>query len=307
MSFRRCVICLLAGLASSLWLSQALAAEVGLTFFGWSDQHVTTKGDGKHLEAAIDAMNALPGTEYPAAVGGKVAAPAFVFGCGDITDWPSTAAKNTYHELITKRLKFPAYDVAGNHDEGGDSPVDTMKKWLTARHGALSYTFEKGGVHFIIVFSMFDETLKNPAQPLTKEALGFVREQIAKVPDGAPVIVATHLCLESMTNRDEFVDALGKANVLMVLSGHYHKGKVQQHRGVTFVQLPSPAPNGEREFTVVRITSDRLNIVPWNYEKKQWVDSERKVLDTRVRGPQPATRAVSFRCPHWDRRGFSPG
>jgi hypothetical protein len=30
-----------------------------LTFFGWSDQHVTTDGDGTHLVPAIDAMNTL--------------------------------------------------------------------------------------------------------------------------------------------------------------------------------------------------------------------------------------------------------
>jgi hypothetical protein len=35
-----------------------------LTFFGWSDQHVQTDGDARHLVPAIDAMNALPGTDY---------------------------------------------------------------------------------------------------------------------------------------------------------------------------------------------------------------------------------------------------
>ena len=52
-------------------------------------------------------MNALPGTEYPSKFGGKVAKPAFVFGCGDITEWPTHAARDTYNELLTKRLQFP--------------------------------------------------------------------------------------------------------------------------------------------------------------------------------------------------------
>lgn len=277
-------------LAFGLLGGVASADEPRLTFFGWSDQHVAINGDGKHLEPAIDAMNVLPGTEFPPALGGKVASPAFVFGCGDITDWPATAAKNTYNDLITKRLKFPAYDVAGNHDEGGDSPVDTVLKWLIARHGALSYTFTSGGVHFVIVYSKFDESLKNPAQPLTKDALTFVRQSLAKVPDGEPVIVATHLCYDAMTNRDELVEALGQANVLMVLGGHYHKAKVQKLKGVTFVQLPSPAPNGEREVTVVRITGDRLTAIPWNYAKKQWADDARKTLDVPIRGPKGASK-----------------
>ena len=46
------------------------AADAGLTFFGWSDQHVATSGDGQHLLPAIDAMNSLPGVKYPADIGG---------------------------------------------------------------------------------------------------------------------------------------------------------------------------------------------------------------------------------------------
>ena len=80
------------------------ADEAGLTFFGWSDQHVAVNGDGQHLLTAIDAMNSLPGTEFPAEIGGRVAAPTFVLGCGDITEWPSNAAKNTYDGLLTRRL-----------------------------------------------------------------------------------------------------------------------------------------------------------------------------------------------------------
>ncbi len=87
------------------------ADEGGLTFFGWSDQHVAVNGDGQHLLSAIDAMNSLPGTEFPAELGGRVAEPAFVLGCGDITEWPTNAAKNTYDKTLTRRLKFPSYDL----------------------------------------------------------------------------------------------------------------------------------------------------------------------------------------------------
>jgi len=51
-----------------------------LTFFGWSDQHVKTDGDGEHLIPAIDAMNILPQKIYPASIGGKVDEPDFVIG-----------------------------------------------------------------------------------------------------------------------------------------------------------------------------------------------------------------------------------
>jgi predicted MPP superfamily phosphohydrolase len=270
------------------------AEDGGVTFFGWSDQHVQTSGDGKHLLPAIDAINSLPGTKYPTATGGAVATPAFVLGCGDITDWPSAAARDTYNELLTRRLKFPAYDVLGNHDEGGDAPNEIMKTWFRARYGGLSYTFDRGGIRFIVLYSRYDESLKNPAQPVAADALAFLRKELAKLAKGAPVVVALHLCADAITNRDEFVDALGDANVLLVLSGHYHKAKVQRFRSVNFVQFPSPAVNlvrdppppnpGPAEVTVIRITSDRLLVLPYDYKTKTWSDKPDKMLDVPIRG-----------------------
>lgn len=101
--------------------------KVGLTFFGWSDQHVKTNGDVSHLLDAVDAMNQLPGTAFPESIGGKVASPKFIFGCGDVTEWPTHAAVRGYDKVITERLKFPCYDILGNHDDGGKVPSDTMK------------------------------------------------------------------------------------------------------------------------------------------------------------------------------------
>ena len=255
------------------------AEEAGLTLFGWSDQHVQTNGDASHLLPAIEAMNSLPGTKYPDEIGGTVVQPAFVLGCGDITEWPTTAAKNAYDELMTHRLKFPSYDLAGNHDEGGNSPSETIKKWIIARHGALSYTFDRGGVHFIMLFSKYDEALHSPAQAVSREALAFLKKDLAARAKGTPVIVALHLCFDSITNRDEVFEALGNANVLMVLSGHYHRSKVDRFRGIHFVQLPSPSPNGSHEVTVIRITSDRLIAIPYHYPTKSWSTDRGKVLN----------------------------
>jgi hypothetical protein len=275
-----------------LWLApfgycaeNAPGQPAALTFFGWSDQHIQADGNGEHLIPAIDAMNALPGRAYPDAVGGTVEKPAFVFGLGDISEWPSRAAIDTYEQLITKRLKFPSYEIAGNHDLGGLSPSNTVLNWLIQRHGALRYTFEKGGVSFIGLFSEYDEKLNNPAQPITKAALDYLRQALAKVPKGKPVVVATHLCFDAITNRDELVDAFGDANVILVLGGHYHKATVNKYRGFNFVQLPSPEPKSSREVTVIRITSGRLIAIPFNYRDNQWVSEKRKILDTAIKGP----------------------
>jgi predicted phosphodiesterase len=257
-----------------------------LTFFGWSDQHVKTDGDGRHLVPAIDAMNNMPGTAYPTSIGGNVEEPNFVMGCGDITEWPTLAARDTYEQLITTRLRFRSYDVAGNHDSGGLTPSSTIHDWLIKRHGTLSYTFDKKCVHFIALYSKYDESLNNPAQPISQEALEYLKKDLVKVPKGTPVVVATHLCFDAITNRDEFIDAFADANVILVLGGHYHKAAVNKYRGINFVQLPSPAAGSPNEITVIRIDAERLIAVPFDYESGKWSNDPKKILDTPITRPR---------------------
>ena len=272
-----------------LTVADGTTDPIALTFFGWSDQHVQTNGDAGHLVPAIEAMNALPGTEYPPEIGGRVAEPAFVFGCGDITEWPTHAAIAAYDKLITDRLRFPTFDVLGNHDEGGKVPSDTAKNWLIKRHGALNYTFERGGIHFVVVYSQYDENLNDPAQPLTQEALHFVQESLTQLPDRAPTILATHLCFDAMTNRDALVDTLGDANVIAILGGHYHKAKVDRYRGRSFVQLPSPAPGSPGEIMVIRVDSSHIIAIPFDYQQQRWADNPRKRLDLQLRQEELST------------------
>ena len=269
-----------------------------LTFFGWSDTHIPVNGDAGKLLPAVEAMNRLPGTPYPKNIGGKVDTPSFVFNCGDITEWPTYQARKSYEDLITKHLRFPSYEILGNHDDAGGAGFEgappIMKDWLRQRYGDLSYTFDKGGVHFVCPFSAYDESLGNPAQDITPEALTFIRRHLNRhysptflprkwtsVPKGTPVVVATHLCFDAMTNRDEFVDALAGANVIMALGGHYHKAKVTPYRGINFVQLPS-VKSAWSEVTVIRITPNRLTAIPYDYGKNQWTDNSAKALDVRI-------------------------
>lgn len=274
------------------------AAETRLTFFGWSDTHIPVDGDASKLWPAIDAMNRLPGKAYPKHIGGRIETPAFVFNCGDITEWPTHQAKKAYEDLITKRLNYPSYEILGNHDDAGADGVEgappIMKEWLKRRYGDLSYTFDQGGVHFVCPFSAYDESLGNPAQDITTEAMDFIRKNLHRhyspdllpekwstIPQGRPIVVATHLCHDAMTNRDAFVDALGDANVIMVLGGHYHKAQVKSYRNTNFVQLPS-VKSAWTEITVIRITSDRLTAIPYDYSKDQWVDDPGKILDAKI-------------------------
>ena len=252
-----------------------------LTFFGWSDQHTNTSGDTSRLHPFVDAMNTMAGTAWPKTVGGKVAKPSFVIGAGDITEWPTHAAMTGSDSLLNNRLQFPAYDVLGNHDDGGRAFSPTMINWLKKKHGSLSYTFEKGGVVFIGLWSKFDPKGK-PAQPLTQEALTYLKQQLANLSNEYPVVIFTHLCHDAMTNRDELVNTIGKSNVIMILGGHYHYSSVNKYRGINFVQLPSPKSK-VTEFTVIRIAKDRLIAIPYDFTKKAWVSESKKLLDTKIK------------------------
>ena len=252
-----------------------------LTFFGWSDQHTNTSGDTSRLHPFVDAMNTMAGTAWPKTVGGKVTKPSFVIGAGEITEWPTHAAMKGSDSLLNNRLQFPAYDVLGNHDDGGRAFSPTMINWLKKKHGSLSYTFEKGGVVFIGLWSKFDPKGK-PAQPLTQEALTYLKEQLAKLSKEKPVVIFTHLCHDAMTNRDELGNTIGTSNVIMILGGHYHYSSVNKYRGINFVQLPSPKSK-VTEFTVIRIAKDRLIAIPYDFTKKAWVSESKKVLDTKIK------------------------
>jgi hypothetical protein len=60
---------------------------------------------------------------------------------------------------------------------------------------------------------------------------------------------------------------------------------VHSFRGVNFVQLPSPGPKSANEFTVLRITSDRLVAAPFNYKENLWASEKRKILNVQIKGP----------------------
>ena len=79
-----------------------------------------------------------------------------------------------------------------------------MINWLKKKHGGLSYTFEKAGVLFIGLWSKFDPKGK-PAQPLTNEALTYLKEQLAKMPKGKPAVVTQEKKAKVTTKTNDTV------------------------------------------------------------------------------------------------------
>lgn len=260
-------------------------AQVGVTFFGWADQHVSNEGSYEHCLSSVEAMKALPGAAYPDAVGGVVEEPAFVLSAGDITEWPTHAATDGYLALTTL-LPWPTREIAGNHDNGGDVPSDTMLAVLREKHGGLDYGIDAGGVHFTCLYTPLAPGATTPEGPIFDETLAFLREDLSQLADDQPVVVVMHQCADSLTNKDALLTALGGANVLAVLGGHYHKAVKMEVGGIPFYQLPSPKSD-QPAVTVVRVTSDRLSICTRGVREGEWLDS--LTLDVPIRGPRAET------------------
>lgn len=256
------------------------APPAGLTFFGWSDQHVLPDGDYTHCSSSVEAMKALPGTPFPDSIGGTVEEPSFVVSAGDLTEWPSHAATEGYRKLA-ELLPWPSYEIAGNHDDGGDVPSDTLLDFLREKHGGLDYEFGAGGVHFVCLFTTLERGATFPEGPVFEPTLAWLREHLDKVPAGQPVIVVMHHCADSLTNKDAVLEALSGHNVLAVLGGHYHKAALQVLGGIPFYELPSPKSD-RPAVTVVRVTSDRLTLCTWDRTDSKWLD--KPVYNETVRG-----------------------
>ena len=166
------------------------------------------------------------------------------------------------------------------------TPADgAMRNWIVSRHGATSYSFDRGGVHFVAVFSEY-----NARQRITPEALAFIRRDLAAVPQGRPVVLAMHYCLEAISNKDELIESFGEANVVLVLGGHYHIGSLKAYRGVPFMQVPSPTARSQ--FVVVRIADGRLVAAAYDYGQREWSQSPVGLLNVALqdRGLAPSTR-----------------
>jgi hypothetical protein len=286
MPMRRFAIGLFLALCGALALpavrgQEETPAQVGVTFFGWADQHVSNEGSYEHCLPSVEAMKALPGTAYPDAVGGGVEEPAFVLSAGDLTEWPTHAATEGYLALV-KLLPWPTHEIAGNHDNGGDAPSDTMLAVLREKHGGLDYSFDAGGVHFTCLYTPLAPGATTPEGPIFDETLDFLREDLAKLTEDQPVIVVMHHCADSLTNKDALLEALAGKNVLAVLGGHYHKAVKAEVGGVPFYQLPSPKSD-QPAVTAIRVTSDRLSICTWGVREGAWLEG--LTLDVPIRGP----------------------
>jgi predicted phosphodiesterase len=262
------------------------AKDEPLAFFVVGDTHfLASKDDTAKLDPRsgpvtgrlVDILNKLPGTEIPkTAGGGTVLAPKGVVHVGDCidtgdkandkmqeTEW---AAFADAYGLIGKdgKLKYPVYEVHGNHDspKGDGLAVKKIVSRNKTRPGVTNvskngvhYSWDWAGVHFvnlgIVVGQAADVKRKRKYAPL--DSLEFLvsdlKEKVGT--SGRPVVITHHVdvlryaqplpvddkkaeALEwDPADVKSFYDALKGYTVAAILYGHTHTRNVFKWDGTT--------------------------------------------------------------------------
>jgi hypothetical protein len=275
-----------------LLLAQAAGQDPGpkdppqaFTFLFWTDQEIDQgkQGDYSKCVPTIEAMNAIAGTPYPDAVGGKVEAPDFVASAGDSTGWPTGACVASWNKICRELLKYPTRAVAGNHDAGGLSPSEAFYEWLRkdpfvkARaddHGlpawtppqagtgiipGIQYSFRHKGMVFLMPSPTYDNSgaSKPGCSPIYPPDLAWLKKELAKYDPKEPKIVVNHFNAGSITNREELDAIYRPNNVLLHLCGHWET--VQHWRwGETDWVMDAGHRGRDGSFSAVHVGRDRI-------------------------------------------------
>jgi hypothetical protein len=220
------------------------------TFLQLSDSHVGFSGPPDPLgtaafERAIEVVN------------GMATKPDFVLFTGDLThdteDRDVHSKRMQQFKKIASGIKAPKlYHVPGEHDAGLDQGV------LFREHfGETHYSFDHKGVHFIAL-----DNVSRAKPELGAEQLAWLKNDLARFPKSAPIVVFTHRPLFDLrpdwewftSDGDEAMNLLAPFDNATVLYGHIHRddehteGHVKHYAARSLIfAFPDPVKTGEKK------------------------------------------------------------
>jgi outer membrane protein assembly factor BamB len=206
-----------------------------VSFIHASDTHIGL--EGIDLVGTTAALRQAAATEP---------APHFLVITGDITQANDPAQFDVMLRALDG-LGVPFVPVPGNHDwyDGGAA----YRKYL----GPPSYSFDAGGVHFVVLEGGPDETLP------------FLDKDLAFSPTGTPIAVFFHFP-PVLPSDAPFIDGLRARGVRWMFTGHLHQNRVLKERDLLDYNLQPMimggmdlAPAGYR---VVTIEGDNVRMSP---------------------------------------------
>ena len=134
---------------------------------------------------------------------------------------------------------------AGEHD----ASLDRGEAYLEVFGGALNYTFDHKGVHFIVL-----DNTSQPAPVLGEAQLDWLRQDLARQPKEAPIVVLTHRPLFALYPQWDWATRDGDAAIALlsahpnvtVFYGHIHHehhhrtGQIEHHAALAVMFPLSP-------------------------------------------------------------------
>jgi 3',5'-cyclic AMP phosphodiesterase CpdA len=218
----------------------------------WGYNNAAVNPDFKGaLPKAIAAVNALDRK------------PDFVVFTGDLTQTTDNPRlrRDRLKEFrdIAAGLKVPkVYYFAGEHD----ASLDRGEAYQETFGETLRYTFDHGGIHFIVL-----DNISDPAPILGERQLAWLKDDLAKLAPDQPIVVLTHRPLFALYPQWDWATRDGQAAIdllmpfrnVTVFYGHIHHehhhftGHIGHHAALSTMFPLSPVG-----------TAEKKTQLPWN-------------------------------------------
>jgi hypothetical protein len=222
-----------------------------------------------HLEA-IAAMNRLPGTPYPEAIGGKVGTPLGVLVAGDLTEDGKPREWERFvlyygHQGKDGLLDYPVFESIGNHDKHYGWYV---KERVAERHGGVRYAWDW---HDLRVFCL--------GEAPDDEDLAWLGSEIEALGRERPVVLYFHFPLAGPFSRrhwfgdgdyrDKLWRVIDDVPVVGIFHGHFHGTGLYKWNGIDVYNVGA-AKHDVLSFGVVHLTDRRMTVASYHYGRRRF-------------------------------------
>ena len=162
----------------------------------------------------------------------READPDLIIASGDLTN-RGTLDELTHFKGAIGAIDVPVFLLFGGHD-GNEERFAGETGTTFVRHyeqilGPTYFSFDWGGRHFVLYPN--EETFFSPEDQARKRKWFWA--DLALQPEGRPIVVVVHT-----PPSTDFLNALGRYNVSIVLHGHWHSSKAFSYEGISVMATP---------------------------------------------------------------------
>ena len=167
-------------------------------------------------------------------------------------DYAAVDSTLTVFRSIAESAGVPVHYTIGNHDRyyyNSDGTRDDAGMKMYEKHlGETTYSFDHKGVHFLVINSVKPHPWHS--YYIDDKQLEWIKSDLDALPEGTPVIVSTHVPLQSLyypamsgtvvptdmiDNFKVLWDLLAQYHTIAVLQGHQHLYEEMLSKGLWFV------------------------------------------------------------------------